>query len=70
MSPSHSKPVLFWETLNVKREESGLMDSTYIGERAKVPGGWLVISQFTVGSAHGMVFLPDPAHSWTGGSLP
>jgi hypothetical protein len=64
------KRVLFWESLNVERAESGLLDSAYLAERAKVPGGWLVISQFKVGSAHGMVFLPDPTHSWDGGSLP
>ena len=28
------------------------------------------ISQFYVGSAHGLVFLPDANHSWDGGSLP
>ena len=44
--------------------------STYIAERAKVPGGWLIISQFHVGASHGMVFLPDPAHLCDGGSLP
>jgi hypothetical protein len=56
--------------LNVEREASGLLDSSYLAERAKVPGGWLVISQFKLGQAHGMVFLPDPTHSWDGGSLP
>ena len=38
--------------------------------RAKVPGGWLVISQFRIGAAHGHVFLPHPNHAWDGGSLP
>jgi hypothetical protein len=32
-------PVPHWEALNVHREESGLMDSTYMAERAEVPGG-------------------------------
>jgi len=63
------KPVLHWETLNTTREEDGLLDSRYIAERAKVPGGWLVISQFRIGTAHGVVFLPDPDHIWDGGSL-
>jgi hypothetical protein len=40
----------------------------YMAERAKVPGGWLVITQFKIGSAHGLVFLPDPDHKWDGGS--
>ena len=39
-------------------------------ERAKVPGGWLVLSQFHIGGAHGLAFVADPNHSWDGGSLP
>lgn len=64
------KPVLNWELLHTKRDEDGFLDSKYMTERAKVPGGWLVISQFKIGSAHGLVFLPDPNHEWDGGSLP
>ena len=64
-----TEPVLKWETLNTKREEDGILDSKYITERARVPGGWLVISQFHIGGAHGLTFLPDPAHQWDGGSL-
>ena len=63
------EPLLKWETLNTKREDDGVLDSKYLTERAKVPGGWLVISQFHIGGAHGMVFLPDPKHEWDGGSL-
>jgi len=62
-------PLLKWETLNTKREDGGILDSKYLTERAKVPGGWLVISQFHVGGAHGLAFLPDPKHDWDGGSL-
>ena len=40
-------PVLRWETLKTRREEDGLLDSKYIAERAKVPGGWLVVSSST-----------------------
>ena len=64
------RPLLTWQTLNTEREDSGILDSKYLTERAKVPGGWLVISQFHVGGAHGMAFLPDPKHEWGGGSLP
>jgi hypothetical protein len=62
--------VLHWESVNTTRELKGLLHSEYLVERAKVPGGWLVISQFRVGGAHGLVFLPDPKHQWDGGSLP
>ena len=63
-------PVLRWESVKTEREEHGLLDSAYMTERAKVPGGWLVISQFKIGTAHGLVFFPDPDHKWNGGSLP
>ena len=51
------------------RDAKGLLSSAYMVERAKVPGGWLVISQFYVGPAHGLTFVPDPKHEWDGGSL-
>lgn len=63
------KPILSWETVNTTRDKQGLLSSEYLVERAKVPGGWLVISQFKVGPAHGLAFVPDPNHEWDGGSL-
>ena len=35
--------------------------------RAKVPGGWLLL---VTNNARGLMFYPDPEHSWDGGSLP
>jgi len=70
MKPESEDRGLYWELIPTTREESGLLSSSYMTERAKVPGGWLVISQFKVGSAHGLVFLPDPKHEWNGRSLP
>jgi hypothetical protein len=35
--------------------------------RAKVPGGWLVIA--TSNSGGGLTFYPDPQHKWDGGSV-
>ena len=64
------RPVVRWEMLNTVRDQDGLLDSRYLTERAKVPGGWLVICQFQVGGSHGMAFLPDQRHEWDGGSLP
>jgi hypothetical protein len=62
-------PVLRWENVSTEREAKGLLDSSYLVERAKVPGGWLVIAQFKVGGSHGLTFVPDPEHKWNGGSL-
>jgi hypothetical protein len=35
--------------------------------RAKIPGGWLVVS--TSSSGGGVTFYPDPQHKWDGGSV-
>jgi len=52
MAPeSSNKPVLRWEILNTERQDHSVIDSKYMTERAKVPGGWLVISQFHIGGA-------------------
>ncbi len=69
MNNDANRPVLTWETVVTERQEGGILSSAYLTERAKVPGGWLVISQFHIGGAHGMAFLPDPNHTWNGGSL-
>ena len=62
-------PVLRWENVNTEREAKGLLDSSYLVERARVPGGWLVIAQFKVGGSHGLAFVPDPEYKWNGGSV-
>ena len=35
--------------------------------RAKLPGGWLLLS--TSNSGGGVTFYPDPEHKWDGGSV-
>lgn len=35
--------------------------------RAKVPGGWLVVTKSNSGG--GVTFYPDPEHKWDGGSV-
>lgn len=37
--------------------------------RAKVVGGWLVISMAKNGSEKSITFYPDPKHEWDGGSM-
>jgi hypothetical protein len=46
-------------------EGSALYSRLY---RAKVPGGWLIVADQCDGA--GLTFLPDPEHTWNGGSLP
>jgi hypothetical protein len=36
--------------------------------RAKVPGGWLVVTSSGHGLS-GITFYPDPRHEWDGGTL-
>jgi hypothetical protein len=60
-------PVLLWESLKTKCEATSWFNS-YKAERARVPGGWLVLSTSNAGQATAMAFLPDPDHKWDGGS--
>jgi len=36
---SDTKPLLKWETITTVREEDGVLNSKYMTERAKIPGG-------------------------------
>jgi hypothetical protein len=52
----------------------GITSSTNL-YRAKVPGGWLVASSYLkmnnqggAAGGSGLTFVPDPNHSWDGGS--
>ena len=69
---NRAKRSLNWQALNSSQPDDG-WTKTY---RAKVPGGWL-IQVFNIqnrgnnpASALGLIFYPDPNHTWNGGSLP
>lgn len=61
--------LLHFETLKI-----GDKDNMAVIKRAKVPGGWLVVSHFFTSFASfkdaSVAFYPDPNHEWDGGSLP
>ena len=55
-------PPFKWERIRYEFWER----ESYVVERAKVPGGWLVIDQVisSVGVRRTMCFVPDPDHAW------
>lgn len=58
-------PVITFESILAKmpRTDGLFFDSQVL--RAKVPGGWLL----RIGH-ESIAFIPDPNHTWDGGSLP
>ena len=50
-----------WESLTMKEESDGSPQSPSI-KRARVPGGWLVFAETTLGGD--LIFYPDPRHEW------
>jgi len=65
-----NKPQLIFEKLATEP-----VRSVY---RARVPGGWVVVAMVQTGAVNmmnadypaGLAFIPDPTHTWDGGSLP
>jgi len=60
-----------WENIEIEHQnpqykpsdhEYMLNAQIYNARRAKVPGGWLVISDTDGGRS--MTFVPDPKHEW------
>jgi hypothetical protein len=41
--------------------------ASFAMNRAKIPGGWLLVA--TSNSGGGVTFYPDPDHKWDGGSV-
>lgn len=54
---SKNTPALVWEPLEA---EGGHRDGRQPVQRARVPGGWLVMT-----SAGGIAFVPDAAVEWS-----
>ena len=54
-------PKLKFEKLDIDGLSSHRMN------RARIPGGWLLI--FASNSGGGATFYPDPQHKWDGGSV-
>ena len=64
-APKAEAPELVWHKLNSSRAEGGIFK---LGDvyRAKVSGGWFVL---ITNNDRGLMFYPDPKHTWDGGSL-
>jgi hypothetical protein len=59
-------PELNWEMLASKKvPNAGNLIHIY---RSRVPGGWLVFAN-QGGGPSGLTFVPDPHHTWNGGSV-
>jgi len=64
-------PYLNLETIRLAydgKKEGRLTKWTTTAFRAKVAGGWLVVTSGNTGLS-GIAFYPDPKHEWDGGSL-
>ena len=62
-----------WEYLGKESLPPGtIFPKTVETWRAKVPGGWLVLTTMptTNETTHSMAFYPDPTHEWDGGTSP
>ena len=59
---SGAMPKLKFEKLDVST-----LSANTIVNRARIPGGWLLVSTSTAGG--GVTFYPDPEHKWDGGSV-
>jgi len=70
--PKLTFQLLDMEVLDWQDEMEEVLDVSLY--RAKVPGGWLMMLADATGSlpeeGAGLVFLPDPGHTWDGNSLP
>ena len=54
-----------WEEIDSKMADD--FGAGYL-QRAKVPGGWLIIWREV--DTCGLTFYPDPKHEWDGNSFP
>lgn len=51
---------LLWEQV----EGEGKTGSYWRTSRARVPGGWLVRTDWSTEGGPGLTFVPDPKHEW------
>ena len=53
--------------LKFEKLDASTLSASTIMNRAKIPGGWLLVSTSNAGG--GVTFYPDPEHKWDGGSV-
>jgi hypothetical protein len=54
-------------TLKFEKLDVSTLSASTTMNRAKIPGGWLIVSTSNAGG--GVTFYPDPEHKWDGGSV-
>lgn len=66
--PEQPSRELVWQQLTSTRAEQSWRHVGWEVHRARVPGGWFVLTRIEGGPPQGMTFYPDPQHRWDGGS--
>ena len=69
MSNSELSRELVWQRLESKRADQSWLHVDWEVHRAKVLGGWFVLTRIGGAAPQGIAFYPDPQHAWNGGSV-
>jgi hypothetical protein len=59
---------LVWQKLESSRADQSWLHVDWEVHRARVPGGWFVLTRIEGAAPQGITFYADPEHRWRGGS--
>lgn len=67
---SNAEPLgeLVWQKLESRRSDKSWHHMDWEVHRAKVRGGWFIITRIEGSAPQGIAFYPDSEHRWDGGS--